>query len=122
MRNYEAPQLLLEAAMLRAGAFPGIIAGDTADLIYLKIGLGPAAFRPMPFRTRDDVDVMEAADEIWRRTQGHVLAFLIRDDLAMPARLKPRPETGRRPRPGEFDHLARLDEWSVTSGVDDPPA
>lgn len=122
MKAYEAPQLLLEAAMLRAGAFPGIVAGDTEVLTYLKIGLGPAAFQVMPFRTRDDIGVMEAVDEIWRRTQGHILAFLIRDDLVMPARLKPRPETGRKPRAGDYDHLARTDEWTLTSGVDDPPA
>ena len=122
MKNYEAPQLLLEAAMLQAGAFPGIAAGETASLTYLKIGLGPAAFQVMPFRTADDIAVMQAVDEIWRRTQGHIEAFLIRDTLAMPSRLKPRAESGRKPRPGDYDQLARTDEWTLTSGVDDPPA
>jgi ATP-dependent helicase/nuclease subunit B len=122
MKAYEAPQLLLEAAMLRAGAFPGIAAGDTATLAYLKIGLGPAALQIFPFRTRDDMPVMAAADEIARRALGHIVAFLIRDTLPMPARLKPRATSGRRPRPGDYDHLARTDEWTLTSGVDDPPA
>src|SRR3569623_2974110 len=116
MKAYEAPQLLREAAMLKAGSFPGIASGDTTALTYLKIGLGPAAFQPIEFRTRDDIAVMEAVDEIWRRTQGHILAFLISDDLVMPARLKPRPETGRKPRPGDYAHLARPDEWTLTSG------
>jgi ATP-dependent helicase/nuclease subunit B len=122
MKAYDAPQLLLEAAMLRAGAFPGITPGDTGALTYLKIGLGPSAFQVFPFRTRDDIGIMEAADEIWRRTQGHVEAFLVRGELAMPARLKPRESTGRRNRPGDYDHLARADEWTLTSGVDDPPS
>jgi ATP-dependent helicase/nuclease subunit B len=122
MKAYEAPQLLLEAAMVRAGAFPDVTAGDTAALTYLKVGLGPAALQTMPFRTRDDIPVMEAAGEIWRRTQAHIEAFLMRGDLAMPPRLNPRPETGRRPRPGDYDHLARTDEWTLISGVDDPPS
>jgi ATP-dependent helicase/nuclease subunit B len=51
-----------------------------------------------------------------------VLTFLIEGTQPMPARLKPRPESGRRPRPGDYDHLARTDEWTINSGVDDPPA
>jgi ATP-dependent helicase/nuclease subunit B len=38
----------------------------------------------------------------------------------MLARLRPRPETNRKVRPGDYDHLARTDEWTLTSGVDDP--
>jgi ATP-dependent helicase/nuclease subunit B len=52
--------------------------------------------------------------------QGHIELFLIRDGLAMSARIRPRIETGRKPRPGDYDHLARTDEWTLTSGVDDP--
>jgi ATP-dependent helicase/nuclease subunit B len=122
MRSYLAPQLLLEAAMLREGAFPGLVAGETTALTYIKIGLGPAAFQTIRFKTRDDISIAKAADEIWRRTQGHVLTFLIEGTHPMPARLKPRPESGRRPRPGDYDHLARTDEWTINSGVDDPPA
>jgi ATP-dependent helicase/nuclease subunit B len=120
MREFDAPQLLLEAAMARAGAFAGIQPRDTAALTYIKIGLGPAAFQIMPFRLRKGMSLMEAVDEIARRTQGHIEAFLIRDGLAMSARIRPRIETGRKPRPGDYDHLARTDEWTLTSGVDDP--
>jgi len=63
---------------------------------------------------------MDAVDEMERRFQGHVEAFLIRGDLPMVARLKPREQTGRKQRPGEYDHLARMDEWTLVSGVDDP--
>jgi ATP-dependent helicase/nuclease subunit B len=38
----------------------------------------------------------------------------------MTARIKPRETGGRKPRPGRYDHLARTDEWTLTSGVDDP--
>ena len=58
MTDYRAPQLLLEAAMARAGAFPGIEPGGTAALTYIKIGLGPAAFVIKPFKLarRHDAD------------------------------------------------------------------
>jgi len=120
MTGFEAPQLLLEAAMARAGTFPDIPRRDTAALTYIKIGLGPQAFTIRPFSLRKGMHLMQAVDEIERRMQGHVEAFLIRGDLPMVARLRPRTETGRKQRPGDYDHLARVDEWTLTSGVDDP--
>lgn len=120
MRDFDAPQLLLEAAMARAGVFPGIAARDASALTYIKIGLGPAAFQITPFRLRKDMHLMEAVDEIERRLQRHVERFLIRDDLPMTARIRPRVITGRKPYPGDYDHLARADEWTLTAGVDDP--
>ncbi|MEP7240256.1 MAG: PD-(D/E)XK nuclease family protein [Devosia sp.] len=120
MTAFEAPQLLLEAAMLRAGAFEGIAAGTASALTYIKIGLGPAAFQLRAFALRKGMTLAVAVDEIERRTQGHIEAFLIRDTLAMAARVRPRVETGRRSWPGAYDHLARTDEWTLTAGVDDP--
>jgi ATP-dependent helicase/nuclease subunit B len=120
MTALEAPQLLLEAAMARAGVFPGIAPADAAELTYIKIGLGPAAFQLKPFKVRKGMSLMEAVDEIGRRTQSHIEAFLIRDTRPMTARIRPRADNGRRSRPGDFDHLARTDEWTLTAGVDDP--
>jgi ATP-dependent helicase/nuclease subunit B len=120
MTAFDAPQLLLEAAMARAGAFPGVPPMATAALTYIKIGLGPTAFQVKPFSVRKDMDLMEAVDTIARRTQGHIDAFLIHDTLPMQARIRPRADTGRKPRPGPYDHLARTDEWTLTAGVDDP--
>jgi len=119
MTAFEAPQLLLEAAMARSGMFPGIVARETSALTYIKIGLGPAAFVLRQFSLRKGMTLMQAVDEIERRLQGHVEAFLVRDDLPMLARIRPM-DTGRKPRPGPYDHLARTDEWTLTSGVDDP--
>lgn len=120
MTGFEAPQLLLEAAMARAGVFPGVPKRDSAMLTYIKIGLGPNAFTIRPFSLRKGMHLMQAVDEIERRVQGHVEAFLIRGDLPMIARIRPRAEGGRKQRPGDYDHLARTDEWTLTSGVDDP--
>ncbi len=120
MTAFDAPQLLLEAAMARAGAFPDVRPLDSAALTYIKIGLGPAAFQVKPFSLRKGMSLMQAVDAIEQRTQGHVDAFLIHDNLPMHARIRPRPTTGRKPRPGPYDHLARTDEWTLTAGVDDP--
>ncbi len=119
MTAFDAPQLLLEAAMARAGIFAEIGPRDTSELTYIKIGLGPAAFQVKPFKLRNGMTLMDAVDEIVRRTQTHVDAFLLHD-LPMTARIRPRVETGRKSYPGEYDHLARTDEWTLTAGVDDP--
>src|SRR3569623_2531120 len=122
MTAFEAPQLLLEAAMAKAGAFPGIAPRDSGALTYIKIGLGPAAFQVRQFALRKGMTLMDAVEVIARRTQGHIEAFLIRDGLAMAARIRPRTDGGRKPRPGPYDHLARTDEWTLPAGVDDPCA
>ena len=119
MTAFDAPQLLLEAAMARAGALPGVPRRDTAEMSYLKIGLGPAAFQVKPFSLRKGMSLMAAVDEIEVRLQRHVDTFLIHE-TPMAARIRPRVESGRRMRPGDYDHLARTDEWTLTSGVDDP--
>jgi ATP-dependent helicase/nuclease subunit B len=120
MKDYDAPQLLLEAAMARAGVFPGLPPRDSSALTYIKIGLGPAAFQLRSFSLRRGMTLMQAVDEIERRLQGHVAAFLLSDELPMTARIRPRATTGRKPYPGDYDHLARTDEWTLTAGVDDP--
>jgi ATP-dependent helicase/nuclease subunit B len=120
MTGFDAPQLLLEAAMARAGIFPGIEPRDSSALTYIKIGLGPAAFQIKPFKLRNGMTLMQAVDEILRRTQTHVDAFLLHDGLPMTAKIRPRVETGRKSYPGDYDHLARTDEWTLTAGVDDP--
>ncbi len=120
MRAFDAPQLLLEAAIAKAGAFPDMPSRDSSALTYIKIGLGPAAFQIMPFKLQKGMALMDAVDEIVRRTQGHIDAFLLRDGLPMAARIRPRVESGRKPFPGDYDHLARTDEWTLTAGVDDP--
>ncbi|MEO6395237.1 MAG: double-strand break repair protein AddB, partial [Devosia sp.] len=104
MTAYEAPQLLLEAAMARAGMFaPDVPPAPSSALTYIKIGLGPAAFQIKPFRTRPGVTITQAVDEIEQRLQRHVEAFLL-GQLPMSARIRPRVESGRKSYPGDYDH------------------
>lgn len=116
MKSFEAPQLLLEAAMARAGAFAAVASAETSALIYVKIGLGPDAFIVTPFKPREGLGLPEAADEVARRMQGHVEALLLSGARPMAARI--RPDIARRYR-GDYDHLARTDEWTIAAGEDE---
>src|SRR5690606_28378992 len=64
MKAFEAPQLPVEALMAGAGAMAGLVAAQTSALTYIKIGLGPEAFKPSRFSTPDGMAIMEVADEV----------------------------------------------------------
>ena len=110
MKDFLAPQLPLEAAMSAAGRFTGVPPGEVEAMSYIKIGLGPESFIPKPYALRDGETVATTADAMLRRMQGQIDALLLSDRLPMTAQVLP--EIGRRYR-GEFDHLARAEEWAV---------
>jgi ATP-dependent helicase/nuclease subunit B len=85
---------------------------------YIKIGLGPEAFVPKPYALRDGENLASTADAMLRRLQGLVDALLLSDRLPMTAQVLP--EVGKRFR-GEFDHLARTEEWAVAEDEDPVP-
>jgi ATP-dependent helicase/nuclease subunit B len=109
MKDYLAPQLPLEAAMAAAGGFPAVPSGSTTAMTYIKIGLGPEAFVLKPYAPPDGQTLDQVAEAMAIRLQGQVSALLL-TDRPLPAQVLPDP--GRRFR-GEFDHLARLEEWAV---------
>ena len=45
--------------------------------------------------------------------QGHVDAFLLHDDLPMAARIRAARRDRPQVLPGDYDHLARTDEWTL---------
>jgi ATP-dependent helicase/nuclease subunit B len=114
MREFEAPQLLLEAAMAAAGKFPGIEAAQASALTYIKIGSGAKAYRPEPFAPAGD-DLAAAINEASRRMQLHVQELLLKDELPMMPRIVPDAKQRFR---GDYDHLARTDEWLVQEDPD----
>ncbi|WDR06918.1 PD-(D/E)XK nuclease family protein [Devosia rhodophyticola] len=115
MKRFEAPQLLLEAAMAGDGAFADIAAAKTSALTYIKIGLGPEAFVEKPFSLDDGFDLMDAAEESSLRMQRHINEFLFRERPMVP-RLFP---SARQRFAGAYEHLARTDEWSLIGGEDE---
>lgn len=113
MKTFDAPQLLLEAAMAREGAFETLQPIESSALTYVKIALGPDAFQPTQFKPGDGFSLMGAADEVGRRMQRHVDEFLLKDIRPMAARI--RPDVTLRYR-GTYDHLARNEEWTLLEG------
>jgi ATP-dependent helicase/nuclease subunit B len=109
MKDYLAPQLPLEAAMLGAGGFAEIPLGPVEALTYIKIGLGPEAFVLKPYALADGETLASTADAMGRRLQLLVEAMLL-SEQPMPSQVLP--EITRRYR-GDYDHLARLEEWAV---------
>ena len=117
VRTGLAPQLTLEAAILRKGGFPGVPeGGSVAELAYvlLKGGEPPGEHCPIDFRegTPDS-----QADTALRRLTGLALAFT---DEQTPYRSLVHPMWSTHY--GDYDHLARVKEWSATGGEADVTA
>jgi ATP-dependent helicase/nuclease subunit B len=108
-----SPQLTLEAAILRAGGFPGIPArACIAELIYLALRGGePPGFQRQVEFEEGDVDFH--ADRALARLKQVAERF---DDDEQP--YLPLVLSMWKTRYGTYDHLARVKEWSV--GSEDP--
>jgi len=108
-----APQLTLEAAMLRNGGFPGLNPGSSiAELVYVRLNGGSPAGeeRVVTFKDRS-VDAV--VDEALERLKGLVIRF---EDEVMPYRSLVLSMWAHRY--GAYDDLARIKEWSLSGGAD----
>jgi ATP-dependent helicase/nuclease subunit B len=114
VRSGLAPQLTLEGAMLRAGGFENTPAGSIAEFMYVSLrgGQPPGELKLI---TWDDSNPDLESDIALRRLTGVVTAF---DDEDTPYRSRERPMFMRRGG-GDYDHLARVKEWSLSGGADD---
>ena len=113
VRTGLAPQLTLEAAMLRKGGFGGIAAGGSvAELAYvlLKGGYPAGELKSISFRdgTRPDAQADRALAKLTQLAQHF-------DADKTPYRSLVHPMW--RTRYGDYDHLARVKEWSSSGGV-----
>jgi ATP-dependent helicase/nuclease subunit B len=107
------PQLTLEGAILRAGQFEGIPAGASiAELIYVALrgGEPPGNDKAVDL---GDSSPDEKADEALRELTKLVTRF---EDEEIGYLSRERVMFMRR-NPGDYDHLARVKEWSLTSGA-----
>jgi len=103
-----APQLPLEAAIASAGGFDGVPAGEVDAMTFWRLTGGPKPGEPKP--VKGDVGAIVA--DAYERLAALVAAF---DDPGTPYRARPRPDAA--PRYSDYEHLARVREWSV-SGED----
>ena len=110
-----SPQLTLEAAILRKGGFDPIPAGASiSELVYVRLrgGAEPGEARAVKFKDGGTPD----------QYAGHALEELTKvlAQFADPAKpyyslLHPMWKTHY----GTYDHLARVQEWSLIGGVKD---
>ncbi|MGH6673933.1 MAG: double-strand break repair protein AddB [Xanthobacteraceae bacterium] len=117
VRTGLAPQLTLEAAMLRGGGFPGIGAGASVagiGYVLLKGGARPGESKPIDF-TEGTPDLQ--ADRALQKLAALAMRF---DSDTEPYRSLVHPMWTTHY--GEYDHLARVKEWSATGGENDDAA
>jgi ATP-dependent helicase/nuclease subunit B len=103
-----SPQLPLEAAIAAAGGFAEVPAAPAAALAYWRLSGGDPAGEIREIKA----DAATLAEQARDGLERLVAAF---DDPATPYAARPRPDYG--PRFSDYDHLARLLEWSA--GGDD---
>jgi ATP-dependent helicase/nuclease subunit B len=119
-----APQLGLEVAMARTGAFDADLAkkgGDpiasrsVANLAWLGLGL---VRRGDPYKTAVDNGWTPdtVGDEVLAKLRALISAY---DDAERGYRSLARPQFERQRYPGDYDHLARVAEWRLSPGEDD---
>jgi ATP-dependent helicase/nuclease subunit B len=109
-----APQLPLEAAMALAGGFENIAPGAVGDLEYWRLSGG---------RIIGAVSSVggDAPDELAQQAQAG-LAHLIETFDDPTTAYESRPRANWAPRYSDYEHLARVKEWSApgADGGDDP--
>ena len=111
-----SPQLTLEAAMLMEGAFKDLPASpDTPDLIYVHTSGGrkPLKAREIATPPGDNHLVGDIVADRRRR-----LAELIGRYVSGEAAYLSRPYAKYAKRFSDYDHLARVKEWSLASAED----
>ncbi len=99
-----SPQLPLEAAMAKRGAFPGIPSLDTSELAYVELRGGAKE----PGKLVPVTDAMEQAERSFASAADLLARF---DDGATAYPSQPRPQFIRYE--GDYDHLARVLEWQT---------
>ncbi len=108
-----APQLTLEAAILRNGGFPEIDRGaSVAELVYVQLKGGEPAGEEIRIDFKQGTPDGQA-DRALARFTGLVARF-DREDQPFRSLVHPMWKA----RYGDYDHLARVKEWSLTAAAD----
>jgi ATP-dependent helicase/nuclease subunit B len=113
VRTGLAPQLTLEAAILRAGGFKTIAPGSVSEIAYVTLKGGDPAGKPCPIEFKEGTPDTQADHAL---TKLKALAAKFEDETAPYLSLvHPMWKTHY----GDYDHLARVKEWSLTGGGDE---
>jgi ATP-dependent helicase/nuclease subunit B len=112
VRTGLAPQLTLEAAILREGGFEanGIARGSVAELLYVRLKGGEPAGEPKEIKFKQSSPDAQAERALQKLTDI-ARKFLI-DGEAYRSLVHPMWERHY----GDYDHLARAKEWAASGG------
>ena len=110
VRSGLAPQLTLEAAILRNGGFPGITAGSVSEIGYVRLKGGDPPGEPKNIKLASGTPD-SAADVALRKLTGIAKKFVVEGE---PYRSLVHPMWKKHY--GEYDHLARVKEWAASGG------
>jgi len=116
VRSGLAPQLTLEAAILRHGGFPGIAPGSVSEIGYVRLKGGDPPGEPKTITLKDGTPD-SYADTALQKLTGIALKFLVDGE---PYRSLVHPMWKKHY--GDYDHLARVKEWSLSGGAEDEEA
>jgi ATP-dependent helicase/nuclease subunit B len=108
VRHGYAPQLLIEAAMAEAGAFPALPATMAAELTYWELQGGFEPGRAVAAVNEKEGDIAGATVFARDMFFDFVASF---DDPARPYLARPHPDAA--PRFSDYAHLARVAEWEA---------
>jgi len=106
-----APQLTLEAAMLKRGAFREATGVRETRALYLKLG-GAKGGERRDLTAFKDVDFN---DMVERHFAGMIVLLNQFRDAQTPYLSRPAPKFAKSF--GAYDHLARVKEWSASGGL-----
>ena len=108
VRTGLSPQLTLEGAMLREGAFKDVPPGSIGEIAYVSVRGREPAGELKPIEFTDGATPDQHADKALARLKSIIAQF---EDEATPYRSLVSPMW--KTRYGDYDHLARVKEWSA---------
>lgn len=113
VRTGLAPQLTLEAAILRAGQFGELAPGSVSAITYVTLRGGEPAGKEQRIDFKEGTPDTQA-DHALEKLKALALQF---EDAGTPylSLVHPMWKTHY----GDYDHLARVKEWSLTGGADE---
>jgi ATP-dependent helicase/nuclease subunit B len=110
VRSGLAPQLTLEAAILRNGGFPEIPGGSVSEIGYVRLKGGDPAGESRSIQINDGTPD-SCADIALQKLTGIAEKFLVGQE---PYRSLVHPMWKKHY--GDYDHLARVKEWAASGG------
>jgi len=110
VRSGLAPQLTLEAAILRNGGFPGVAAGSVSEIGYVRLKGGDPPGEPKNIKLATGTP-NSAADVALQKLTDVAKKFVVDGE---PYRSLVHPMWKKHY--GEYDHLARVKEWAASGG------